>query len=72
MSINQDSVFRENTILIVNYCLSKYHMNWRLSPVLLKNRKFNKLISVLNSNTKTFEYYKKRRLPVIFEEHVNP
>ena len=36
MTINQDSVFRENTILIVNYCLSKYHMNWRLSPVLLE------------------------------------
>ena len=47
MNIDQDSVLRENTILIVIYCLSKYHMNWRLSPVLLereKNKNFDKLI----------------------------
>ena len=39
MNINQDSVLKENTILIVIYCLSQYHLNhvnWRLSPVLLE------------------------------------
>ena len=46
MNINQYSVKRVNTILIVIYCLWKYQLNWRLSPVLLeiKKQELDKLI----------------------------
>ena len=62
----------------------KYNLNSKLLSIeisheleaepsfIREKRTGNLLISVLNSNTKTFKYYKKKRLPAIFEEHINP
>ena len=44
MNINQDFVLRDNKILVVIYCRSKYHLNWRLNPVLLEKTTTRKRI----------------------------
>ena len=44
MNINQDSVLRKNTILIIIYCLSKYQMGAESSFIREKKKNFDKLI----------------------------